>query len=214
MSVRNQLIKIYNSRLHILNILESVYGYDIKDYSGFSINEIDAMISNDQLDMLLTHKKSGENLIPINKTYIKYFMNGTLNSSSISVMIEDLFTLTDTLNKDDCLCIIYEGEPNDSLLTYLNYIYNQSNLFIVVHNLKRLQFNILEHNLVPKVSILTDAQFEDLKKQYTIESTKQLPEIKRFDPVALAICLRPGQVCKFLRNSPTSMTSPYYRVCI
>jgi DNA-directed RNA polymerase subunit H (RpoH/RPB5) len=84
----------------------------------------------------------------------------------------------------------------------------------VSKNLKRLQFNILEHSLVPKVSILTDNEVDAVKKQYTIDEMKQLPEISRFDPQALAICLRPGQVCKFIRNSPTALEAPYYRFCV
>jgi DNA-directed RNA polymerase subunit H (RpoH/RPB5) len=213
MSVRNQILQVYKSRHTILNILESVYGYDISDYGGFSINEIDAMITNNQLDMLLTNQKT-DNEAPLKKTYISYVINSTLSASAISNIVEDLFVLSDTLTKDDCLCIIYDGEPNDSMINHLNLLYNQSNHFVVVHNLKRLQFNILEHYLVPKVSILTEKEVDKIKEKYNIEHMKQLPEISRYDPQALAICLRPGQICKFIRSSPTSMNTPYYRVCI
>jgi DNA-directed RNA polymerase subunit H (RpoH/RPB5) len=41
-----------------------------------------------------------------------------------------------------------------------------------------------------------------------------LPEISRFDPQALAICLRPGDIVKFLRGSETAGTYNYYRVCV
>ena len=217
MSVRNAITQIYKSRMNILNILESIYGYDISDYSGFSINEIDAMIQNDQLDMLLTHKKSEDEdspKIPIHKTYIKYVVTGALNTNMITTLVDDLYVMSDTLTPKDCLCIIYEGEPNDTLTNYLNYIYEQSGTFVVIHNLKRLQFNILEHSLVPKVTILTNEEVDVLKKKYVVEQMSQFPEISRYDPQALAICLRPGQVCKFLRNSPTAMVSPYYRVCV
>jgi len=217
MSSRNQILQVYKSRNTILNILESVHDYDISDYSGFGVNEIDAMISNSQLDMLLSFKKNpNEEGAPIKtrKTYINYFLNGTLNSANVSNIIEDLFVLSDTLTTDDCLCIIYEGEPNDSIVNYLNSIYSQSKYFVVVHNIKRLQFNILEHHLVPSVSILSDTEIEELKIKFTISDVKQLPEISRFDPQALAICLRPGQICKFLRNSPTCMETPYYRLCV
>lgn len=236
MSVRNRITQIYKSRLNILNILQTIYDYDIDDYSGFSINEVDTMESHGQLDMLLTHKKEsteesnaspseeGESeggasnkqaLVPISKTYILYYLKGsTLNSQAISAIVEDLFTTTETLTTKDCLCIIYEGEPNDSMIKYLNYLYAKENIFVVVHNLFRLQFNILEHSLVPRVNILSDAEVEELKKKFTIDSMSQLPEISRYDPQALAICLRPGQVCRFIRNSPTAMQAPYYRVCI
>uniref|UniRef100_A0A6C0CP84 RNA polymerase subunit H/Rpb5 C-terminal domain-containing protein n=1 Tax=viral metagenome TaxID=1070528 RepID=A0A6C0CP84_9ZZZZ len=216
MSVRNYIAQIYKSRTNLLNILESIYGYDISDYGGFSINEIDAMINNDQLDMLLTHKKNeeGEKILTT-KTYIKYITKGTtLNSSLINNITDDLFTYSDTLTQTDCLCIVVDSEPNDTIMAYLKYLYETLNIFIVIHNLKRLQFNILEHNLVPKVSIMNEREIDELKTKYVIESFSQLPEISRFDPQALAICLRPGQICKFLRISPTAMTSPYYRICV
>jgi DNA-directed RNA polymerase subunit H (RpoH/RPB5) len=216
MSVRNYIAQIYKSRTNILNILESIYGYDISDYGGFSINEIDAMISNDQLDMLLTHKKNeeGEKILTT-KTYIKYITKGTtLNSGLINNITDDLFTYSDTLTPTDCLCIVVDSEPNDTIMAYLKYLHETLNIFIVIHNLKRLQFNILEHNLIPKVSIMNEREIDELKTKYVIESFSQLPEISRFDPQALAICLRPGQICKFLRISPTAMTSPYYRICV
>ena len=43
---------------------------------------------------------------------------------------------------------------------------------------------------------------------------KQWPEISRFDPVAQAIGLRPYQLCKIYRKSPTASVSIYYRLCI
>ena len=70
MTTHNKIVQIYKSRQNILNILESIHGYDISDYSGFSFTEIDAMFNNNQLDMLLTHKKDGELKSPMQKTYI------------------------------------------------------------------------------------------------------------------------------------------------
>ena len=137
-----------------------------------------------------------------------------MNSSLINNITDDLFTYSDTLTQTDCLCIVVDSEPNDTIMAYLKYLYETLNIFIVIHNLKRLQFNILEHNLVPKVSIMNEREIDELKTKYVIESFSQLPEISRFDPQALAICLRPGQICKFLRISPTAMTSPYYRICV
>jgi DNA-directed RNA polymerase subunit H (RpoH/RPB5) len=204
---------IYKSRSTLLELLDA-QGYEVEDYVEFSLNEVDAMFNNDQLDMLLTHKKTTDKKVAIAKTYIKYNLQGSLNSSSLNVIIEDLYTLSDTLTKDDCLFIVYDGEPNDSLIKHLNHIYSNDKIFVVVYNIKRLQFNILEHTLVPKVSIMNETEVENLKTKYSIDNMKKLPEISRFDPQAQAICLRPGQVCCFIRNSPTSMETPYYRVCV
>jgi DNA-directed RNA polymerase subunit H (RpoH/RPB5) len=60
----------------------------------------------------------------------------------------------------------------------------------------------------------TMSDLEKLKQQYNLKSMNQLPEISRFDPVALLIELRPGQVCKIERDSVTSVDSVYYRVCV
>jgi DNA-directed RNA polymerase subunit H (RpoH/RPB5) len=222
----NRIVQIYKSRLNLLTILESIYGYDIRDYSGFNFNEIDAMYNNNQLDMLLTEKISdndkkttnassgGSSTSGIHKTYIKYFIKSTLNELLLRNIVEDLYILSNTLTKDDCLFIIYDGEPNDSLINHLNNLFTYEDKFIIIYNMKRLQFNILEHSLVPRVSILNDTEVEEFKKKYNIDDLKKMPEISRYDPQAQAICLRPGKICKFLRNSPTSLETPYYRVCV
>lgn len=214
MSAHNKIVQIYKSRLNILSILESVYGYDISDYSGFTFNEVDAMYQNDQLDMLLTDKMVEDKKEPTQKTYIKYHINNALNDQLLRTMVDDLYEFSDTLGDDDCLFIVYDGEPNDSLVQSITQWYNNSKKFIIVYNIKRLQFNILEHSLVPKVSILDPSEVEVFKKKYNVTTMKDMPEISRFDPQAQAICLRPGQVCKFIRNSPTSLETPYYRICV
>lgn len=214
MSAHNKIVQIYKSRLNILSILESVYGYDISDYSGFTFNEVDAMYQNDQLDMLLTDKMVDDKKEPTQKTYIKYHINNALNDQLLRTMVDDLYEFSDTLGDDDCLFIVYDGEPNDSLVQSITQWYNNSKKFIIVYNIKRLQFNILEHSLVPKVSILDPSEVEVFKKKYNVTTMKDMPEISRFDPQAQAICLRPGQVCKFIRNSPTSLETPYYRICV
>ena len=222
MSSNNRLVQIYNSRNTILNILEKMYSYDISEYEGFSLNEIDAMIATEQLDMILV-KTNSENasadtehkLVDAkSKMYIKYYMRSTMNESQLQVYVEDLYFDSNTLTKDDTLIVIFENEPNASLIEYLKHLYNQDGIFVVVHNIERLQFNILEHQLVPKISILNESDTAELIKTYNLKSLNQLPEISRFDPQALAVCLRPGQVCKLIRSSPTSMTSTYYRVCV
>ena len=61
---------------------------------------------------------------------------------------------------------------------------------------------------------MIEEEVADLMKTYNITKLELLPDISRFDPVAQAICLRPGQICEILRPSKTSILSKYYRVCI
>ena len=50
--------------------------------------------------------------------------------------------------------------------------------------------------------------------KFNIKQPMQLPEISRFDPQALVMCLRPGDICRFIRNSATAMKYDYYRICV
>ena len=205
----NRILSIYKSRGTILEILSDNLGYDTTEYEAFSINEIDAMYSNSQLDMLLKQKE-GER-----KVYIKYYLTAKqIRPQNLDDIIEDLFIIENVLTKDDTLVIITEDEPNDTIITKLKYLYDHDGIFVVIHNIRRLQFNILNHKLVPECTILQDKEIEELKKKHNITNPMQLPEISRFDPQALAMCLRPGNICEFKRTSATAMFYNYYRVCV
>jgi DNA-directed RNA polymerase subunit H (RpoH/RPB5) len=205
----NRILSIYKSRGTILEILSDNLGYDTTEYEAFSINEIDAMYSNSQLDMLLKQKE-GER-----KVYIKYYLTAKqIRPQNLDDIIEDLFIIENVLTKDDTLVIITEDEPNDTITTKLKYLYDHDGIFVVIHNIRRLQFNILNHKLVPECTILQDKEIEELKQKHNITNPMQLPEISRFDPQALAMCLRPGNICEFKRSSATAMFYNYYRVCV
>jgi DNA-directed RNA polymerase subunit H (RpoH/RPB5) len=105
-------------------------------------------------------------------------------------------------------------EPNETIINKVKYLYEHSGIFVVIHNIKRLQFNILEHVLNPSVQILTQKEVDELKIKLNLKDIKLLPEISRFDPLALAINMRPGEVAKFIRNSVTALNAPYYRICV
>jgi DNA-directed RNA polymerase subunit H (RpoH/RPB5) len=204
----NKILSVYNSRNTLVEILTEK-GYKTDDYSNFSINEVDAMYKNTQLDMLLTHSTNSR------KVYIKYYLKAKqIKKPDLDDIIEDLYFIENVLTKEDCLIIVTEDEPNDTIVAKINYLYDHDGIFIVIHNIKRLQYNILKHTLVPKANILSNAEVETLKQRFNLMSVKQLPEVSRFDPQSLAICLRPGEVCKYDRKSATALSTEYYRVCV
>jgi DNA-directed RNA polymerase subunit H (RpoH/RPB5) len=96
----------------------------------------------------------------------------------------------------------------------MKYLFDQDGIYVVIHNINRLQYNILNHRLVPSCSILEESEVEELKTKYNLKHIMQLPEISRFDPQCLALCIRPGQICKFVRESATAMEYNYYRICV
>jgi DNA-directed RNA polymerase subunit H len=189
--------------------LLSKQGYNTEDYESFTINEIDAMYSNSQLDMLFKNDTTGR------KTYVKYYLTARqIRPQNLDEIIEDLFLIDNVLTKEDTLIVIIEDEPNDTIHTKMKYLYDHDGVFVIIHNINRLQYNMLKHTLVPECNILTEKECEELKVKYNIKKLSQLPEISRFDPQALAVGLRPNQVCHFKRKSPTAMYYDYYRVCV
>lgn len=211
-----EIITIYNSRKTILEIMGDLL-FDTKDYIDFTVNEVDAMAINNQLDMLITHTKAPheKTIYDNTKFYIKYMLSSkAIRVKAIEDLIEELYVVEEILTPQDTLVIIINDEPNDCLTSTLKYLYDKRGIFVIVHNIKRLQRNILKHTLVPPHKIMTNSEIEELKKEYNLKNLQQLPEMSRFDPVALVIGMRPGQVCKIDRKSPTSMVSNYYRVCM
>jgi len=200
--------QLYKSRETLINILKNI-GYDTTGYDNFTSNEIRSMLNNKQLDLLLER--------PNNKIYIKYFniVGKKLQKTNIRNMIDDLFYIENILNKkNDKLMIITNEDANDTLVSNLKDLWEQEHIHIMIISIKRLQFNILNHSLVPKHIILNNDEKEEFYTKYNIMSDKQIPEISRFDPVSQVIGIEPGNICKIIRPSKTAITSNYYRICV
>jgi DNA-directed RNA polymerase subunit H (RpoH/RPB5) len=208
-----QISNIYKSRKIILELMEK-QGYNINDYANFSINEVNSMKQNNQLDMLLEKNTSEKDSIPKTKIYIRYHLGKIIKAGNLQEMIDDLFVLTETLKKEDTLFIIIKDEVNETLTNELKHIWEKDGIFIVIESIKRLQFNILNHTLVPEHRLLSTTETNEIMKKYNITDISLFPDISRFDPVARVIGLRPGQVCHIIRPSKTAIESNYYRVCV
>lgn len=216
MTSQNQSIlisSIYNSRKNILDLMNK-QNYNINDYSNFSINEINSMRLNNQLDMLLEKNEEDDITKYKSKIYISYYISKKFTGVNLNEMIDDLFNIEETLNKKDTLFVIVKDEINESLMNELKHIWEKDGIFVVVENISRLQFNILEHVLVPFHRVMKQNEIKDVMIKYNITDISQFPDISRFDPVAKAICLRPGDVCEIVRPSKTAITSLYYRACV
>jgi DNA-directed RNA polymerase subunit H (RpoH/RPB5) len=226
MSLSNtDILSIYNSRKTLIDVFLTInddmyFEYpNFKDYDSFNINEVEAMAKNDQLDMLLISNASPN-------IYVKYMLTkSTIRLQAIDDLVETLFEIEGTLKKSDTLIIVVNDEPNDSMIARLRHLYDERGIYIVMHNINRLQQNILKHTLVPQHKVVSTIKYSDengvevsdleiLMTKYKLKNLSQLPEISRFDPVALLIMLRPGQVCEINRKSATSVSTLYYRVCV
>jgi DNA-directed RNA polymerase subunit H (RpoH/RPB5) len=207
--------QIYQSRKIILELMDK-QGFDVTGYANFSVSEVNAMKQNNQLDMLLETKQasSGEKSLESRKVYIRYYLAKTIRPANLQEMIDDLFVLTETLKKNDMLFIIIKDNVNETLINELKDIWERDQIFIVIESIKCLQFNILNHTLVPTHTVMNEDEVNNVMIKYNITDKNQFPYISRFDPVSRAIGLRPGQVCHILRPSKTAITANYYRVCV
>jgi DNA-directed RNA polymerase subunit H (RpoH/RPB5) len=202
---------IYKSRKTIIDLMKT-QNYNVNEYANFSINEVNSMYQNKQLDISLEKNTDSEEKT---KVYIHYILEKpTLRSAELQEIIDDLFNLEETLTKNDTLIIIIKEDMNETLTNEVKHIWERDNIFVTIINIKRLQFNILEHQLVPPHRVLPLNELLLIQKKYNITKLTDLPEISRFDPVAQVIGIRPGQVCEIIRPSKTAIKSYYYRVCV
>ena len=207
----DRVSRVFNSRVILLDQLLHV-GYDTKDYIGASIEEINAMDINSQLDMIMSHKNGST-------IYVHYhigdarFSERTLSSICSNLYEPSADDPNPTLETKDVLMIILMDEVSQSLTNHLMRIYDRYSYFVIPRTIDQLQFNILQHTLVPKhTPMLSEDVVEQMLDRYHV-ARHQLPTISRFDPVARAICLRPNQVCEILRGSNNAIQSLYYRLC-
>ena len=205
---------IYRSRNIILNLLKR-RGYDTSSYENISINDINKMCpkANDKtsghLDMLINHST-----ITNKKCFIKYHLSGKIRPNHIYEYIDDLYNIEEILDKNDDFIIIVKDKCNDTLTKLLSTIWNVDQIYFSIFCYTDYLYNILEHELVPEHIVLSDEDKEQKKKQYNITNDSEFPEISRFDPVAKAIGLRPGQLCHIERKSPTAFKTDFYRYCV
>jgi DNA-directed RNA polymerase subunit H (RpoH/RPB5) len=204
--------QVYTSRNVLVELLKS-QNYNTSEYEQFSVNEISIMKTNNQLDMILEKNPTEGKNERLKKIYVKYYLGKLLKPNNLQEMIDDLFIVEEVLTKEDTLMVVVK-EINDTLINNIKHIWESEGIFIVIQPLQRLQFNILNHHLVPPHRILSEFEKIMVKNKYNIMNDGEFPELSRLDPVAQAIGIRPGQVCEIIRPSRTAISAPYYRICI
>jgi DNA-directed RNA polymerase subunit H (RpoH/RPB5) len=223
MSKSNLISSIYKSREVILELLE-MQNYDISNYKGIDINEINTLYETSMLDIIVEKnsqiledgqesKGEVENIIK-EKMYVHYYADGKISQTKIQNLIDDLFITEETLTINDALLIITENEPNETINNFVHHIWEKDGIFVIVQSIKRLQFNVLKHELQPKFKILNERETDYVKKKYNVMNNSNWPEISRFDPVCKATFIRPGQIFEIVRPSKTALFSNYYRICM
>jgi DNA-directed RNA polymerase subunit H (RpoH/RPB5) len=193
---------IYTSRNILLDVLK-LRGFDVSEYNNYTISHVGSMHEHGQLDLLLENGQQ--------KVFVKYCLDSKPNLSNL---IDEFFKGDDPiLEAKDDLIVLIKDEVNESAMEFLDYVWSSEHFYITLFNIKRLQYNILEHELVPKHTVLSEQDKQAVLAEYNV-TVRQLPEIGRYDPVASLLGMRPGMVCKIDRKSKTSIHADYYRACV
>ena len=193
----------YNARVVLLDQLKK-QGYDVSKYESFGINEIHSMLQTSTLDMLVENESR--------KVYVHYFTGKSFKLKDIRETMDEL--LSSQLTKNDSVIFVTQDDGNDTIKENVKQIWEEEEIFIILLCIKKLQFNVLEHSLVPLHEIITSKEVEEIMKKYKMKDISLFPEISRFDAVALSIGMRPGEICRISRPSKTAIISYYYRLCV
>lgn len=197
--------EIYKSRETLLDYLKRM-GYNTKSYINYNYDSVYNMIIHNSLDMYFSEGR---------KIYCKFHVQKKpIRTQYIEEYIDELYNIEEKLSNKDILIIIGNDNINDTTKTYLSSIFIDRSINIIYLSIKELQYNVLNHTLVPKHTILNSEKITQIKTQYNITEESQFPEISRFDPVAKAIGASPGDIIHIERKSKTAITGDYYRYCV
>jgi len=80
---------------------------------------------------------------------VLYYLAKSIRPNNIQDIIDDLYITEEVLTKDDTLLIISKEEVNETIANYVKHIWESEEIFVVIRNIKRLQFNIQNTSWFP-----------------------------------------------------------------
>ena len=129
------------------------------------------MLKNKELDIMLTKADK--------KALIKFYeitgdSNKTLKQPILESLVNQYFELEETLQKKDDLIIVVNEDPTETIQNVMKHIWEQRGIYINIISVKRLQFNILTHTLVPNHALLSNEDKVEFYKKFNIKKITYL----------------------------------------
>jgi len=220
---------VYTSRKHILEMLED-RGFDIGELTNYTQSDMKIMLNSHTqgkfesksevgpLDIFL-EKKNDNETGEKEQIYVKYRLDDKFKRTAnlqlqITEIFENLLTSKDTLIILNVgRVIIKPGAKEKPSEDFVNHLYISKGYFVQLFGLENFLFNVNRHVFVPKHRIISKKELHDFIEHYSC-TVKNIPTIKRDDPQAKYIGLRPKQVCEITVVNLTSGTTVRYRICV
>eukprot|EP00873_Tetraselmis_striata_P043944 jgi/Tetstr1/464208/TSEL_009013.t1 len=105
------------------------------------------------------------------------------------------------------------SKPNNATVKSLEQEARARDARLEIWTLKETQYNVTEHELVPRHAKLGPDEAERVLVDLCVKNRFLLPAISSTDPVARYLLLQAGDIVRIERPSPTSGKSVTYRCC-
>ena len=185
-----------------------------RDYIGQSLKTILEMLHDRKIETGLSIEGAND-LIGANTNYFEFIID----------KIKIIYYLPSKFKWADLKKSFEDEKPYDLYILVVKEALTQNNIKFIeamrpkpvvqIFEIKKLQFNISKHDLVPKHELITDPEEEkEIMKQYSLKSKNQLPIILRTDAMAKYLNLKQGDIIKIVRISETAGQYVEYRCCL
>ena len=195
-------------------------GFNTEEYQHFTKDDISTMMNQNKnqdsihpgsLDILL--EKSDKS-----KIYVKYKLEKFKQVNKLDKQLTEIYS--DVLDKSkDTLILIYidrvefKASKDNKVELYVNEKWSSNKYFIQIFGLENFLFNPTKHIIIPEHRIMDKSEIKIMMEKNNINDISKLPTIRREDPVAKFIGMRPGDICEITILSPHSGSYKKYRLC-
>ena len=203
--------KVFTARATQLSQLADM-GYKVGHLQGASPADVDRQIQNQELNFVVSPTAgAGQG----GTVHVRFHVDKALRQVHIQNLAAELRDLEGFHAATDTLVLVSKDMPNDSVKSAISSVWAADGTFIVVRSLAELQFDVLKHRDVSPHKVMTQAEVTEFKRVVMLgaNGVSDLTGISRFEPVARAILIRPGQLCDILRPSLSAGMYHYYRIC-
>jgi DNA-directed RNA polymerase subunit H (RpoH/RPB5) len=216
----NEIDRIYNIENHKNSIYSS---FGIAAGCNFVLKH--KLIPSHKLHVIYYNMPIGnQSSVKINKSLKKHILNLYTESlidpdDSIIILVNE--PMSDTIhNINDSINILLQenyDSPTDQIKDEMDLAnINLSNSFFrytTIFDIRYFLTNKLNHMLVPSHYPIRDLnKIEEILKESNA-TRSQMPSILKNDPMAKAIRLTPGDLCKIIRHTHEAGDIVYYRIC-
>lgn len=200
---KSNMDKINTYKMNVIKILYNRNFIDKNNVNKYIKNILSDNNDNEEFEVKLDYSTNFNTTIPNKKIFIKIIHEDIKSFNPTSVLGKFL----QKYNNDFKFIIVDDISIKTEL--ELQKIYDNC----IIFKKKELEFNLVDHNIVPKHIMLTEDQATEVLIAYNAKK-KNMPLIPRTDPVAKYYGMKPNNICKIIRPSTLTAEVPFYRICV